>query len=249
MKSNEQYAIFSSKDKNMIEKKIELLKKQMAKIDTKDFDLEAWKSSTIVILGSIFGDDSQKIRQIENIKYKSSGFATASASHSWDNMDSCKKRGKEILDACITELENFGLHEKIDKKSGGFGIIAGGNVTIRDVSGQVALGDTIVQTQSIGRADLEELRKSLTDFQNGIAKIGLSAEDQNIVEGDISAAIKEAKKDKPLLSRIKEKFESTINTIKEAGKTIEDLSELYEPAKKIAKLVGIGLSVLLFQKG
>lgn len=216
----------------------------MAKIDTKDFDLEAWKSSTIVILGSIFGDDSQKIKQIENITYKSTGFATAEASHFWDNMDSCKKRGKEILEACTAELENFGLHEKGVKKSSGFGIIAGGNVTISDVSGQFAVGDTIVQTQSIEQTELEELRKSLLDFQNGIAKIGFSSEDQSIVNGDISAAIKEAKKEKPALSRIKEKFESTINGIKEAGKTIEDVSELYEPAKKIAKLVGMGISYL-----
>ena len=233
-----------SKDKNMIEKQIELLKKQMAKIDTKDFDLEAWKSYTIVILGSIFGDDSQKIKQIENIKYRSTGFATAGASHFWDNMDSCKKNGKGILEACIDELENFGLHEKVGKKRSGFGIIAGGNVTISDVSGQFAVGDTIVQTPSIGGTELEELRKSLLDFQNGIAKIGLSSDDHSIVNGDISAAIKEAKKEKPALSRIKEKFENTINSIKEAGKTIENVSELYEPAKKIAMLVGMGISYL-----
>lgn len=228
----------------MIEKQIELLKKQMAKIDAKDFDLKAWKGSTIVILGSIFGDDSQKIKQIENITYRSSGFAIGEASHFWNNMDSCKKTGKEILEACIAELEHFGLQEKVAKKGSGFGIIAGGNVTISDVSGQFAVGDTVVQTQSIGQTELEELRKSLLDFQSGIAKIGLSSDDQNIVNGDISAAIKEAKKEKPALSRIKEKFESTINGIKEAGKTIENVSELYEPAKKIAKLVGIGISYL-----
>ena len=126
-----------------------------------------------------------------------------------------------------------------------FGIIAGGNVTISDVSGQFAVGDNIVQTQSIGQTEVEALRKSLLDFQNGVAKIGLSPEDQNIVIGDISAAIKEAKKEKPALSRIKEKFESAINTIKETGKTIKDISELYEPAKIIAKLVGMGITLLL----
>lgn len=65
------------------------------------------------------------------------------------------------------------------------------------------------------------------------------------MNGEISAAIIEAEKEKPALSKIKEKFEKTINTVKGTGKTINDISELYEPAKKIAKLVGIGIAFLL----
>ncbi|MBC2701789.1 MAG: hypothetical protein HF976_10335, partial [ANME-2 cluster archaeon] len=60
-----------------------------------------------------------------------------------------------------------------------------------------------------------------------------------------SATIIEAEKEKPALSKIKEKFENTINTIKGTGKVINDISELYEPAKKIAQLVGISLPFLL----
>ena len=124
------------------------------------------------------------------------------------------------------------------------GITAGGDVTVGNVSGQFAVGSGIMQTQTIGQADLEELRKSLLDFQKGAAKLGLSDEDQSIVNGKIIETIKEAKKETPILSKIKETFESAINTVKEADKTIKDISELYEPAKKIAKLVGIGLSLL-----
>jgi len=124
------------------------------------------------------------------------------------------------------------------------GIAAGRNVNIGNVSGQVAIGKNIIQTQSIGQVDLEELRKSLLDFQKRIANLGLSSEDQSIINGDINAAIKEANKEKPVLLKIKERFESSVNTIKEAGKTIKDISELYETATKIAKLVGIGLSFL-----
>ena len=59
---------------------------------------------------------------------------------------------------------------KSDKKSAGSaGINAGGNVNIGNVSGQVAIGENIIQTQSIGQVDLEELRKSLLDFQERIA--------------------------------------------------------------------------------
>ncbi len=135
-------------------------------------------------------------------------------------------------------------HKSDKKGTGGAGINAGGNVTIGNVSGQVAIGENIIQTQSIGQVDLEDLRKSLLDFQEWIAKLDLTSEDQSIINGDISAAIKEAYKEKPVLSKIKERFESSVNTIKEAGKTIKDISELYETATKIAKLVGIGLSFL-----
>jgi len=42
---------------------------------------------------------------------------------------------------------------------------------------------------------------------------------------------------------IKNWVESIVNTVKEAGKTIKDISELYEPAKKIANLVGMALRI------
>lgn len=124
-------------------------------------------------------------------------------------------------------------------------ITVDGNVTIGDVNGQFAIGGNITQTQSISVTDLNDLRTGLLDFQNGFAKLDLSAEDKDIVKGDISSAIKEAKKSKPVLSKIKGRFENIINTINETGNTIKDISELYEPAKKIAKLVGISTSFLV----
>ena len=147
------------------------------------------------------------------------------------------------------EIEGLIMNEKqeSDKKVvGGPGITASGDVTFGDVSGPFAVGKNIEQTQSIfiEQLDLEELKKSLLAFQEQVAHLGLSSEDQRIVNGDISAALKEAKKDKPVPSKIKEKFESAINTVKEAGKTIQDLSQLYEPAKKIAKLLGLCLSLI-----
>lgn len=135
-------------------------------------------------------------------------------------------------------------HESNKKTAGSAGISADGSINIGNVSGQVAIGKNIIQTQSIGQIDLEELKKNLHSFQKAIARLDLSPEDQIIVNGDISAAIKEASKEKPVLSKIKERFESIFNTIKEAGKTIKDISELYETATKIAKLIGIGLSFL-----
>ena len=128
---------------------------------------------------------------------------------------------------------------------GGTGITSGGDVKFGDVSGQVAIGENISQSQSIKGADIEELKKSLLDFQKSLVKLDLSEEDESIINGNISAAIKESKKDKPKLSVIKDRFEDTIDIIKESGKTIQSISDLYEPAKKLAKLVGLGVAVLV----
>ena len=136
--------------------------------------------------------------------------------------------------------------QESDKKViGGSGITTTGNVSISNVSGQVAIGENITQTQIISPTDLKDLRDSLFEFQKGVPELDLTPEDHSIVNGEISAAIKEAKKDKPALSKIKERFERVISAVKEAGKSIKDISELYEAAKKIAPILGIGLQVLL----
>jgi len=129
------------------------------------------------------------------------------------------------------------------KVVGGAGITAGRDVEIGDVSGQVAIGEHITQIQSISTTEMEDLRKSLRDFQKGLAKLNLPTDDQNIVTGDISAAIKEAGKDDPELSTIKMRFKSIIDTVKGTGRTIRDISEVYEPAKKVASLIGMSLLI------
>ena len=135
--------------------------------------------------------------------------------------------------------------EQGKKVIGGSGVTAGGNVSISGVNGQVAIGENITQTQIVSQTDLKDLLDSLYEFQKGVPKLDLTPEDQSIVNGEISAAIKEAKKDKPAASKIKERFGSIISTVKEAGKSIKDISELYEAAKKIAPILGIGLQALL----
>ena len=134
-------------------------------------------------------------------------------------------------------------HESDKKVVGGAGITAGGNVTFGNVTG-VAIGEDITQIQFISTTDRDDLIKSILDFQKGLAKLNLPTDDQNIVNGDISAAIKEVNKDKPDLSKIKMGFENVVNTIKEAGKAIKGISEIYDPAKKIATIIGFGLALL-----
>ncbi|MCG8309150.1 MAG: hypothetical protein MI975_17290 [Cytophagales bacterium] len=94
---------------------IKLLKKQMNKLDTSDFDLEAWKTGATIILERIFGPGNQKISQIEKIKYDQSSWALREAKGSKNMMETCKKQGREILGIAIDELEHFGLPEEIEE--------------------------------------------------------------------------------------------------------------------------------------
>ncbi|MFO8129116.1 MAG: hypothetical protein R6T99_04345 [Bacteroidales bacterium] len=96
----------------MAEKEIELLKKQIEKLDKKGFDLEAWKKYTIVIIARIFGDHSEKIRQIEKITYDYSSWALRDTTGDSSYLETCKKLGREILEASIDELEAFGVPRK-----------------------------------------------------------------------------------------------------------------------------------------
>ncbi|MCT4287076.1 hypothetical protein HZP25_10155 [Elizabethkingia anophelis] len=106
----------------MIEKQIELIKRQISKLDDDDFDINAWQSSTTVILGRIFSENYQGIKAIDKIKFESGGWSVGDASSFWDNMESCKKQGKDILEACISELEIFGQPEKKQKEQSGINI-------------------------------------------------------------------------------------------------------------------------------
>lgn len=132
------------------------------------------------------------------------------------------------------------------KVTGGLGIVAGGNLTFGNNSGQFAAGKNInqFQIQSISQPDLKELRENLLEFQKGINKLGLDPDYQNSVNGNISTAVIEIKKEDPQLPEIKQCFEKAIKMIKGVGKSIESISELYEPAKKIATILGIGASLL-----
>ena len=98
----------NQKPEAMVKKEISILKKQIERLDVKNFDLEAWKKFTIVMLARIFGDTSEKIRQIESIEYDYSSWSLRDTSGSSAYLESCKKLG---LEASIEELEAFGLPE------------------------------------------------------------------------------------------------------------------------------------------
>ena len=107
----------------MAKKEIALLKKQVEKLDAKGFDLEAWKKYTIVLLARIFGEKTEKIRQIESIEYDFSSWSLRDTTGASAYMETCKKLGKEILEASIDELEHFGLPQASENENAFYDLI------------------------------------------------------------------------------------------------------------------------------
>jgi len=95
----------------MAEKEIALLKEQLARLDEKKFDFNAWKNHTLIFLERIFGKENSKLILIKKLHYDYSSWNlrdTAAAGKTKDK-DPVKMQAREILMATITELEKLGL--------------------------------------------------------------------------------------------------------------------------------------------
>ncbi len=95
----------------MAEKEIALLKEQLARLDEKKFDFDAWKNHTLIFLERIFGKENSKLKLIKDLHYDYSSWNlrdTAAAGKTKDK-DPVKMQAREILTATITELEKLGL--------------------------------------------------------------------------------------------------------------------------------------------
>ena len=138
--------------------------------------------------------------------------------------------------------------EKVENRKkiiGGAGITAGRDVSFGDVSGQIAVGQDITQTQTLSSEDKKDLFDSLQQFQKEVIKLGLPPDEATNVSSNVNLAIKEAEKEQPDAKKIQDRFQGALDTIKEVGDTIETVSK-WEWTKKILKVLGkIGLAILL----
>lgn len=142
-----------------MEKEIKLLRVLIARLGEEGFDLEAWKSFTIVILSRIFGDNSKKITQIEKIEYDYSSWSlrdTSGTSH----METCKKLGQQVLEAAILEIETLGLPNKEPQKRGKFNIDV-----IRDALENELSHSELRELKKILNSgdEVDTIKKNLTD--------------------------------------------------------------------------------------
>lgn len=129
------------------------------------------------------------------------------------------------------------------KDKGNSGAYIGGNFVQKNISGQNAVGSNITQTyiQSSSTVDIEKLKKSLIDFREELVKMDISSDDKETIKNDVSAALIEAGKEEPKLQKIQSRVENVIETLKETGKTVKTLTEMYGSLKIAAGMLGIPL--------
>jgi len=147
----------------MAKKEIAILKKQIERLEIKDFDLEAWKKFTIVMLARIFGDTSEKIRQIESIEYDYSSWSLRDTSGSSSYLESCKKLGRKILEASIEELEAFGVPDRSGDDDKFFHVIIDALQDELKGSQFRQLKDVILKTKD-GAELRDKVREILNDY-------------------------------------------------------------------------------------
>jgi hypothetical protein len=93
----------------MVEKEIALINKQLDSLTAKNFDLEAWKSHTIIFLERIFGKESTKVRMIKELNYNYSSWSLRDAAGTGKASDPVILKAREILEATKLELEHLGF--------------------------------------------------------------------------------------------------------------------------------------------
>lgn len=93
----------------MVEKEIALINKQLENLTAKNFDLEAWKSHTVIFLERIFGKESSKVKMIKELKYDYSSWTLRDAAGTGKDSDPVIMKAREILEATKLELEHLGI--------------------------------------------------------------------------------------------------------------------------------------------
>jgi hypothetical protein len=93
----------------MVDKEIALINKQLDSLYAKNFDLEAWKSHTIIFLERIFGKESSKVRMIKELNYNYSSWSLRDAAGTGKDSDPVILKAREILEATRLELEHLGV--------------------------------------------------------------------------------------------------------------------------------------------
>lgn len=160
-------------DSPMPENEIKLLQGQIEKLKTKDFDLDAWKKATIIILERIFGVNNQKIRQIESIEYEYSSWSLRDTTGANTYLDSCKKLGREILQASIDELEILGLPKTSETTDEFFQVIS--NALQDELKGSQYKEITQILTSGdTQEAKREKILEKLKEYGSDVAQDILS---------------------------------------------------------------------------
>ena len=120
----------------MVENYINLLKNKKSKLDDENLDFVAWKGSTLITLGRIYDENSQNIKQMDDIKYEVNRFplsvtiGSVTGGNTYNNLQQCTDRARAVLGAIIDELENAGFPPIVEKNDRGTHINVTQNQTV-----------------------------------------------------------------------------------------------------------------------
>ena len=92
----------------MKDQQIALLRQQIENLSQKNFDLNSWKKHTMILLASIFGEESPKVKDIGQLEYEYNSWSLRDNTGYNAYQEGCKKLGRAILEASINEIELAG---------------------------------------------------------------------------------------------------------------------------------------------
>jgi len=92
----------------MTDNEITLLKEQREKLSGKVFDLEGWKSQTLLLAQRIFGKDHPVLKTIGELKYDYSSWHLRDVTGNKETGDPVRIQARQVIDAAIAELEVLG---------------------------------------------------------------------------------------------------------------------------------------------
>jgi hypothetical protein len=150
----------------MAEKEIALLKDQIARLDERKFDLQAWKNRTIIFLERIFGKESPKLKMIKELHYDYSSWSLrdTAAGGSAKDKDPVRIQAKEVLEATIAELESLGLPQQKQEK-----------LKIRELLEDELTGKQVKEMDALLNSDDPEKSEKMTKILEAIPGENLAA--------------------------------------------------------------------------
>ena len=95
----------------MAEKEIALIRELIDRLNNQKFDLDAWKTHAEVYLEPIYGKDSSLLKMIRELRYDYSSWNLRDTSGAGKPGNPVLVQAKEILEAAIVSLQQFGIPE------------------------------------------------------------------------------------------------------------------------------------------
>lgn len=87
---------------------IGLITDRLKKLNSKPFDWVAWKKGTLLVIKSIFGEESAYFNQLNNTDYEYSSWSLRDTSGSGDPV---KSSCAELLEICLIDLQSRQQHK------------------------------------------------------------------------------------------------------------------------------------------